>query len=160
MRRTLFLLALSVLTAVVAGPLMAQDNPFVGTWKLNVAKSKSEPKPVSKSQTRTVVAEGAGAKYTSEGVAADGTSYAFSFSTNYDGKDFPVTGTGMPGGADSIAIKRLSPNKVEAILKRSGKEIGKSTAEVSKDGKVTIVRGNGKNPDGVEYHTESVYDKQ
>jgi hypothetical protein len=139
---------------------MAQDNPFVGTWKLNVAKSKAEPGPVAKSQTRTVVADGAGAKYTFEGVKGDGTSYAYSFTTNYDGKDLPITGTGAPGGADSIAIKRLSPNKAEAILKKGGKEVGKSTAEVSEDGKVTIVRGNGKNPDGAEYHTVSVYDKQ
>jgi hypothetical protein len=160
MKRTLFVLACLVLTAVAAGPLMAQDNPFLGTWKLNVAKSKAEPKPVSMSQTRTVVADGAGAKYSFEGVKADGTSYAYSFTTNYDGKDLPITGTGALGGADSIAIKRLSPNKAEAILKKGGKEVGKSTAEVSKDGKVTIVRGNGKNPDGVEYHTESVYDKQ
>jgi hypothetical protein len=45
-------------------------------------------------------------------------------------------------------------------LKRGGKEIGKVTAEVSKDGKVSTVKSNGKNPDGKDFSTESVFDKQ
>ncbi len=61
MKRALFVLSLLVLSSV---PLLAQDNPFVGTWKLNLAKSKFEPGPAPKSQTRTVVAQGDGAKYT------------------------------------------------------------------------------------------------
>ena len=39
MRRALCLVGLMILTAITAGSLSAQDNPFVGTWKLNVAKS-------------------------------------------------------------------------------------------------------------------------
>lgn len=160
MRRTPFLLGFFLLAAVAAGPLLAQDNPFVGTWKLNVAKSKYEPGPAPKSMNRAVVAQGQGAKYSSEGVGADGTPFAFSFASNYDGKESPITGTGAPGGADSISLKRISPNKVEAILKRGGKESGTSVAEVSADGKVTTLNSKGTNPDGKPYHTVSVYDKQ
>ena len=85
MKRTLFLGAFLVLAA---GVLLAQDNPFVGTWKLNTAKSKYEPGPAPKSQTRTIVAEGDGAMYRFEGVGADGNPVAYSFTSNYDGKDF------------------------------------------------------------------------
>jgi hypothetical protein len=160
MKRILFVFAFLILTAVVVGPLMAQDNPFVGTWKLNLTKSKFEPGPAPKSQTRTVVADGSGAKYSFESVAADGTSRTYGFSTNYDGKDSPATGKGLPGDADSIAIKRVGPNKAEAVLKKGGKEVGTSSVEVSKDGKVTTIIGKGKNPDGKEYASVSVYDKQ
>lgn len=161
MKRILFVFAFLILTAVViVGPLMAQDNPFVGTWKLNLAKSKFEPGPAPKSITRTVVAQGDGAKYSFEAVRADGTTSSYSFSSNYDGKDSPVTGMGMPGGADTIAGKRVNSRKVVSTLKKDGKEVGKSVSEVSKDGKVTTIKANGKNPDGKEYHTESVYDKQ
>ena len=160
MKRILFVLSFLVVTSVVSGPLLAQDNPFVGTWKLNVAKSKSEPGPAPKSQTRTVVAEGEGAKYSFEGVRADGTPFSYSFTVNYDGKDYPITGTGAPGGADTIAIKRVGTHKAEATLKRGGKEVGKSEAEVSKDGTVSTVKSKGKTPDGKEYSTDSVYDKQ
>ena len=157
MKRVLFVLSLLVLSSV---PLLAQDNPFVGTWKLNVAKSKFEPGPGPKSQTRTVVAQGEGAKYSFEGIGADGTPFSYSFTVNYDGKDYPMSGTGMPGGADMIAIKRIGTNKAEATLKRGGKEIGKSQAEVSKDGTVSTVKSKGKTPDGKDYSTDSVYDKQ
>ncbi|HMD09255.1 MAG TPA: hypothetical protein VKH63_17110 [Candidatus Acidoferrum sp.] len=155
-----FLLSFAVITALAAGPLMAQTNPFIGTWKLNVAKSKFEPGPAPKSQTRAVVADGDGAKYSFEGVRADGTAISYSFTVKYDGKDYPITGSGAPGEADSIAIKRVGSNKAEATFKKGGKEVGKSVVEVSKDGTVTTVKGKGKTPDGKDYSSESVYDKQ
>jgi hypothetical protein len=155
-----FLLSFLVVTALAGVPLMAQTNPFIGTWKLNVAKSKSEPGPVPKSQTRTVVADGDGTKYTFEGVRADGTAISYSFTVKYDGKDYPITGSGAPGAADSIAIKRVGTNKAEATLKKDGKEVGKSVTEVSKDGTVSTVKSKGKTPDGKDYSTDSVYDKQ
>jgi len=155
-----FLLSFVVFTALAAGPLMAQTNPFIGTWKLNVAKSKFEPGPAPKSMTRTVVADGDGSKYSFEGVGVDGTAISYSFTVKYDGKDYPITGSGAPGGADSIAIKRVGANKSEATLKKAGKEVGKSVAEISKDGTVTTIKAKGKTPDGKDYNTASVYDKQ
>jgi hypothetical protein len=157
MKRVLFALSLLVLSSV---PLLAQDNPFVGTWKLNLAKSKFEPGPAPKSQTRTIAAQGDEAKYTFDGVAADGKPFSYSFTVKYDGKDYPVTGTGMPAGADSIAIKLVGTNKAEAIQKKGGKEVAKAEAEVSKDGKVSTVKVKGKTVDGKDFHSESVYDKQ
>jgi hypothetical protein len=160
MKRFLFVLSFLVIASVASGLLLAQGNPFVGNWKLNVAKSKFEPGPAPKSQTRTVVAEGEGAKYSFEGLSADGTSFSYSFTVNYDGKDNPITGTGAPGSADTIAIKRVSANKVEATLKKGGKEIGTSQAEVSKDGTVSTVKSKGKAPDGKAYSIVAVYEKQ
>lgn len=159
MKRSLVVLAFVFCTAM-SGPLWAQDNPFVGTWKLNTAKSKFEPGPGPKSLTRTIVAQGTGANYSFEGVGADGASYAYSFSTNYDGKDSAITGTGAPGGANTIALKRVSSRKTEGTLKKDGKEISKVVAEVSKDGKVATVKTKGKTADGKESSSESVYDKQ
>ena len=153
-------LAFVCFAAVVAAPLFAQDNPFLGTWKLNVAKSKFEPGPAPKSLTRTITAEGGGAKYSFEGVAADGSPVSYSFVTNYDGKDASVTGTGTPGGADAITLKRIDAHKTEGALKKGGKEIGKVVAEVSKDGKVATVKAKGKTTDGKVFSTDSVYDKQ
>jgi hypothetical protein len=160
MKRLLFLLSFLVVASVASGLLSAQGNPFVGNWKLNVAKSKFEPGPAPKSQTRTVVAAGEGAKYTFDGVDADGTAFSYSFAVKYDGKDNPITGTGAPGSADTIAIKRVSDYKVQATLKRGGKESGTSEAEVSKDGMVATVKSKGKAPDGKAYSIVAVYEKQ
>jgi len=160
MRRLLMVLLFAVVASGGAVRLLAQDNPFVGTWKLNVAKSKFEPGPAPKSLTRTVEAQGDGAKYSFDGVAADGTAFSYNFTVKYDGKDYPVTGTGMPGGADSISIKRVGANKAEAIEKKGGKEIGRATSEVSKDGKVSTVKIKGKTADGKAFSSDTVYDKQ
>jgi hypothetical protein len=159
MKRSICLLGLFLLTAA-AIPMLAEDNPFLGTWKLNTGKSKFEGAPAPKSQTRTVAAQGNGVKYSFEGVSAEGKPFAYSFVTYYDGTEAAVTGTGTPAGADAISLKRVNPNKVEGTLLKGGKEVGKVTAEVSKDGKVAIVKGKGKAADGKEYSTESVYDKQ
>ena len=159
MKRSLVVLALVFCTAM-SGALWAQDNPFAGTWKLNTAKSKFVPGPGPKSMTRTIGAQGAGASYSFEAVGADGASIAYSFSTNYDGKDSAISGTGAPGGADTIALKRVGPRKVEGTLKRGGKESGKVVAEVSSDGKTSTVTSKGKTADGKEYSSNSVYEKQ
>ena len=160
MKRVIFVLAILVLGAVSARPMLAQDSPFVGTWKLNVAKSKAEGMPMPKSLTRTITADGAGLKYVYDGVAADGSAISYGFTTHFDGKASAVTGTGMPGGADSITLKRISPTKSEGTLSKGGKEIGKSEAEVSKDGKTATVKTKGKNAEGKELSTVSVFDKQ
>ena len=156
----LCVLAIFIFGAVAALPMLAQDSPFVGTWKLNTAKSKVEGSPLPKSLTRTVTADGTGLKYVYEGVAADGGAFSYSFSSNFDGKASPVTGTGMPGGADSLVLKRVDPHKTTGVLSKGGKEIGKSEAEVSKDGKSTTIKSKTKSADGKEISTVSVFDKQ
>lgn len=160
MKRILLLLTALALSAVVSAPLMAQESPFVGSWKLNTEKSKFVGRPMPKSLTREVAAEGKGAKYTYKGINGEGKPIDYTFSTMLDGKASPVTGTGAPGGADSIAITRVNASKSTGVFYKGGKEVGTSTAEVSKDGKVTTVTGSGKTADGKEYNTTSVYDKQ
>ncbi|HXN72179.1 MAG TPA: hypothetical protein VN861_06460 [Candidatus Acidoferrales bacterium] len=164
MKRILLLLAALTLSAVASAPLMAQAmtpaNPFVGTWKLNTAKSKFTGVPMPKSLTREVVAQDGGTKFSYKGVAGDGKPIEYSFVTNYDGKECAITGSGSPGGADALVVKRLGTNKAEAIYKKDGKEFGKSVSDVSKDGKTSTVRGSGKTPDGKDFNTVAVYDKQ
>ena len=159
MKRALRFAVITLLAAAGSSAVRAQSNPLVGTWKLNVTKSKYDPGPTPKSLTRTVEAHGDGVKYTFEGVAADGTPIAFGFSAQFDGKDNPVTGS-MPAGADSISAKRINANHYVATLKKGGKEIGVSKVAVSKDGKVTTVDATGTTASGAKEHDVQVYDKQ
>lgn len=159
MKRLLEFVTLVGLAVVASGPLLAQSNPVVGTWKLNLEKSKYNPGPAPKSLTRTVEAQGDAVKYSFEGVSADGSRVAYSFTVNYDGKDYPITGS-MPGGADTITIKRIDSNTFEATLKKAGKVIGTSKAEVSKDGEVTTITSEGTNEDGQPTNIVAVYDRQ
>jgi hypothetical protein len=147
------------LAAVVCAPALAQSNPAVGTWKLNVEKSKYNPGPAPKSLTRTLEAQGDNVKYSFEEVSADGTGVAYSFTVAYDGKEAPITGS-MPGGADAISIKRIDSNTFETTLTKAGKVIGTAKSEISRDGKVTTVTAQGTNADGQATTSSAVYDKQ
>ena len=159
MKTVLRMLAVSVLAVLAGSVVQAQSSPLVGTWKLNVAKSKFDPGPAPKSLTRTVATQGDGVKYTFEGVGADGKPLSYGFSVNFDGKDNPVSGS-MPGGADTISAKRTDANHYVATTKKGGKVLGTAKVEVSKDGRTTTVESTGTNAAGVNTHDVQVYDKQ
>jgi hypothetical protein len=159
MKRLLQLVAITVLVFSSSAALRAQSSPLVGTWKLNVTKSKFDPGPGYKSLTRTVEAQGDDVKYSFEGVAADGKPVAYGFSVKFDGKDNPITGS-MPSGADTISAKRIDSNHYVATQKKGGKDVGTSKVTVSKDGKVTTVDATGTTASGAKSHDVQVYDKQ
>ena len=160
MKQVCMILAVFALCLAVPGLTLAQGNPAIGTWKLNAEKSKYDGIPKPKSLTRTVAADGDSVKYSFEGTSADGAALNYSFTVKYDGKDDPVTGSGMPYGADHIAIKRIGSNTFSATLKKDGKTVGTSTAVVSKDGKTVTLTGKGTDASGKAVSSTQVYDKQ
>jgi hypothetical protein len=159
MKPALRFAVITLLAVAGSSAVRAQSNPLVGTWKLNLTKSRYDPGSTPKSLTRTVEAQSNGVQYTFEGVAADGTPIAYGFSATFDGKDNPVTGS-MPSGADTISAKRIDANHYVATQKKGGKEVGVSKVAVSKDGKVTTVDMTGTNASGAKEHDVQVYDKQ
>src|SRR5207302_7759405 len=99
-------LGIVVTLAVVLGVnvmnLSAQaTDPRVGTWKLNVAKSKFDPGPAPQSQTLKIEPSGKGEKVTSEVVSADGKRTTSTYTANFDGKDYPLSGSLI--GAEKVA---------------------------------------------------------
>ena len=142
---------------VTTSALLAAD-PFVGTWKLNSAKTKYSPGPPPKNLTVKYEPTADGVKVTSEGVNAEGKPVATTYTATYDGKDAAVTGTGAP--YDTIAVKRIDPNTVETTTKKDGKVLSKGKRVVSKDGKVLTVTTKGTNAKGEATNNVAVYDKQ
>jgi len=159
MKRILALTAVVVMSLPAAGTSLAQGNPLVGTWKLNLANSKYSGESPPKSETRTVVAQGDGLKVTYEGIAADGSPISYSYTSNLDGKDVPYSGR-HPFGSDTVAIKRVDANIITAISKKAGKTLYTATAVVSKDGKVLTITLNGVNGKGQPISATTVWDKQ
>jgi hypothetical protein len=160
MKRTLVSVTVVVLAVLVSGVLLAQSNPFIGTWKLNTAKSKFNPGPGPQSRTLTYEAQAKGLKASSEGTAGDGTHTAFSYTANYDGKDNPVSGTGVPGGADTVALEHISPNTIRSTWKKAGKVVHTGRSLVSKDGNVMTIRVRGTTANGQPESDLMVWDKQ
>ena len=162
MRRTLLgaFTVMTVLAAVVSvSGQAAQSKPSIGTWKLNLAKSKYDPPNLApKSQTAKVEVAGSGVKHTREGIAWNGSRIAYEYTINYDGKDYPITGTGTPNGADTIAATRIDANTFDLTLKKAGKVV-QTNREVYSSTLRTIT-AKGTDESGQPTNNVIVYDRQ
>ena len=163
MRRTLFgaFAAAALVAAVVVG-LSGQEssNPSIGTWKLNLAKSKYDPARLApKSQTaRNEAAGNGGVKSTNDGIAWDGSRISYSYTANYDGKDYPITGMGAPSGGNTIALTRVDANRFETTIKKAGKVV--QTNRVVYTGTLRTITSKGLGEIGQPTSNVSVYDRQ
>jgi len=157
--KNLTFLAAILIGSLVFGQGPSKPDPWAGTWKLDVAKSKLHGPPPKE---ETVKSEGTGAdgsmvKYSISGVEADGKP----FSQSYDGK---ADGRPYPAIADGKEIAKISYHK-DSDHQYSGNGTGSdgtiSTSKVtlSKDGKTITVQEHVKGPQG-EYDQTVVYNKQ
>jgi hypothetical protein len=137
----------------------AQADPAVGTWELNVAKSKYDPGPAPKSSTLTIEAAGQGAKVTAKGIDAAGNPTGSQYTTAYDGKDVPVTLTGSQD-YDTVSFKRTDARTIEGTRKKAGKVVQTYSRVVSEDGKTMTITTKGTNAKGQTVHNVTVYEKK
>jgi hypothetical protein len=147
------------LTLMSSGLAIAQTDPFVGTWILNVSKSKFVGTPERKSEKRIVISTPTGMKVDVDRTYADGSNQQFEYTSNLDGKSYPITGA-APYDADSISVNLTTPNTLSIKLMRGGKVIGSGTAVVSADGKTLTLTSKGSDAKGKSSSSVAVYDKQ
>jgi hypothetical protein len=157
MRKNLFVCALLVCVATwLAGAAAFAGDNWVGTWKLNPAKSQLGSSAV-RAQTLTFEATPAGIKLTSEGTDAQGQPMKGGYTSKFDGKDVPWAGNPM---ADTAAPKRIDDNSYENVWKKAGKATVTAKVSVSKDGKTLTVSQTGTDPQGKAVSSVAVYDKE
>ena len=92
-------------------------DPVVGTWKLNVEKSKFSSGTGMKSQTRVYTQGADGITLKVDGVAADGTAVSQECTYKYDGKDYAFKGG---PNFDTLTLKQVDAHKVESTQKKAG----------------------------------------
>ena len=155
MRRASLFTAVAITLAIaLGGTAFAQA---VGTWKLNLAKSKYQPGQAPKSITLVYEAAGAGMKVTVDSVPADGPAIHYAVTANYDGKDVPVVDS--PNG-DTAARRRVNATTTELVNKQGGNILSTVTLVVSADGKTLTITTAGKDAKGQNIDGVEVYDKQ
>jgi len=146
---------LAMSTAVAIGA-QAKDDPFVGMWMLDSAKSTFKPGPPPKSVMLSVDAAGKGYKISVDAVGPDGKPMRWGFSSDADGKDSPVTGN---PAYDTAALTRLSATSATTVYKKAGKTVMTVKSSVTADGKTLTTTATGTNPAGQEVNNVSVYMK-
>lgn len=151
------LLKVFVVGAITAIGMFGADN-VNGTWKLNVAKSKStSTNPViSQTDVREATPDG-GFKLTRTTQLKDGTPVHYSVTCKYDGKECPVTGAPY----DFVSAKRIDANTTTfETRKTAGKYHNSGKNVISKDGKTLTQTITGTDAEGKPVKTTNVFDKQ
>ncbi len=112
--------------ALLASVAWAQStNPRFGKWKLK----SSAPAPASNIMTYEPFGA-SGMKITIDAVNKDGQKSQWFYTTQFDGHDQPITGN---PGADSGAVKVITPSINEIVYKKGGKIVQVLTNVLSPD---------------------------
>ena len=130
--------------------------PFLGTWKLNEAKSKLAP-GMPKNNTVVYETEGTDIKITIDGTDTAGNSTHNEWTGQFDGKDYPVKGD---PSSDSRSLKRVGIHELDFTVKKGTKVTTTGRIVVSDDGKSRTVASSGSDAQGKKFTSTAVYDKQ
>jgi len=134
----------------------AADNPHMGTWKLNEAKSKIGA-GAPKNGPVVYAAAGESIKVTVDGVDGTGKPTHSEWTGKFDGKEYPVTGEAT---ADTRAYTKVDDTTLSFSQKKDGKVTMSGKIVVSADGKSRTVTTTVTGADGKKVDSTAVYDKQ
>ena len=151
------IIGLTVALCFFAGAAcFAADDPQIGTWKLNEAKSKLTH---DAGQNTSVVYEAAGdqVKVVIDGTDKDGKPTHNEWTGKFDGKDYAVTGDPK---SDMRAYKKIDDQTLAFTVKKDGKTTTTGHIVVAADGKSRVVKANGTDATGQKAHEKTAYDKQ
>jgi len=141
-------LLVGAILAIGTGTVLAADTA-VGTWKLNLGKSKS--------QTRIYAESAQGMALTVKTTAADGKDSTTNLTFKEDGKPYPVSGN---PDFDMVSVTRVDALTIHSTQTKAGATVGNAVRTVSKDGKTLTFAQKGTHADGAKYDDVSVYDRQ
>jgi len=153
----------ALLTISLAGTAAAQskDDPSIGTWKLNVAKSKFTPGPPIQGDTRSYEVNEAGWMFvTTETTQPDGTRTGVRFAAKFDGKAYPQIGRFAPT-VTMITYEPVDRRTLKYTQRdTSGKIVSTNTRTVSADGKTMIIDQRTTNASGQPVVNIELFERQ
>lgn len=151
-----FIAALAVSPAVDAQLRPTAEPPpqLIGTWRLNVARSKYTPGPPLRSETRVYTRKADGVHGVVTRVHADGRTEKFEYTANF-GKDLMVTGIPQ---YDSVTLRKVDDLTSDAVLSHAGTVYGVARRTIAPDGKSMTITFDRKSTEA-RVHNVAVYDK-
>lgn len=151
MKRRVILLALAALFA--SATVCLAQNPHIGTWKLNEAKSKFAP-GVTKNQTVVYETAGDSVKITVDGVDSAGAAVHHEWTGKFDNKSYPVTGDPT---SDMRSYRRINKHTLAFTGKKDGKVTVTGRVMVTANGQTRTVTTTAA---GAKVSSRAVFDKQ
>lgn len=148
-------LALALLgLATAAG---AARDPFVGTWKMNHAKSKYAAGLPPREQIAAITVKGRNMQVKVEAITSEGKKTVVHYEIPYDGGMGRMFETSP--AYDGILGKHLGPYEREISRLKDGKAVFTARSIVSPDGRLMSVYSKGVSPLGKPVEAHVVYDR-
>ena len=145
----------AVALSFVAATACFAANPYIGTWKLNEAKSKLHP-GMGKNTMVVYSEQKDKIKVTVDGVGKDGKPTHSVWVGKADGKAYKSKGN-LPW--DAAVYKVVNDRTYDLTGMKDGKMLWTGKSTVSADGKSRTVTINGTDANGKKFKAKAVYDK-
>jgi hypothetical protein len=116
-----------VLASILALPSYGANDPFAGTWKLSVAKSKMQP-PAPESDTVRIEVDDKNVRIEQEGIDDKGAPFKLTVQGGFDDSFYGIVGSAH---ADAVSFRRPSSRHILAEVRKSGVAVAWVDAEVS-----------------------------
>jgi hypothetical protein len=131
---------LIIVSSASSAVAQSNDDPALGSWKLNVAKSKFTPGPPIKGDTRSYEVNNEGwLLVTTETIQPDGRRTGVRFAAKFDGKPYPQIGRFAPT-VTLITYEQVDKRTLKYTQYDSnGKVNSTNTRTVSADGKTMTI---------------------
>lgn len=141
--------------AVLFATAALAESPFIGTWKLDSAKTKFTAGEPPREETLVVADAGDHATVTATGTTADGRPISIRYSVPAKGGPADI----QESPCDAMTITRTGANATDTVCTRRGRPIGTRHTVISDDGKTMTATVDGIDARGRVSGVE-VYDKQ
>ena len=105
----------------------AEQDVLLGTWQLDLSKSKYIPGPAPRDETRTYARDNEGVKGTIRRRLANGREEVIEYRADFD-HEYPVAGT---EAYDTIKLTRIDARTAQAVLSHAGRAFGTARRVVS-----------------------------
>ena len=147
-----------ILSAIVV--LAQSADPWIGTWQINLAKSKFSPGPPARSNTLKMEAVAGGAQKVTFHLVDDEGTLHVEYVTKFDGVEVPVQAMfGETKIVQTNVSRRLADRSYEHIFKTDGKQTLTVRGVVSPDGKTLTLTTTGTD-NGKPFNNITVFEKQ
>jgi hypothetical protein len=155
--------AIAVVVVIALAGASAADDPYTGTWTLNLAKSGGN----ERTQVLTIKVLGDEETYQSDMMSKEGRRQVTNYTAKYDGKEYPsvtvVTENGKSTRTEgTIMLKKIDLLARERRSKQPNGNVNILRRTVSADGKVLTSQSYTLEPNGKETKgtTALVFDRK
>lgn len=139
----------------LATALLAAD-PFVGAWKLDLAKSKYKSGTPPTEETVTIAESGSDLDVNISGTASGGSAIMTHYTVPGQGGEGKI----IQSPFDAVSSKRIGANEREVRYSKGGKVVLTTHSKVSADGNTITVNSKGTDLQGKPVNAVIVFDKQ